>query len=98
MTGAAPSAPRTPAQAAGWMREIAAELTAAGLTAQVNNTHSALDITAVLRRPGRRNIKIIIDDDGYAEIRYWNPPEATPAQIAITISRALTAILTTWPS
>jgi hypothetical protein len=32
------------------------------------------------------------DQDGYAEIRYWNLPAATPAEIAATIVGALSAV------
>jgi TPP-dependent trihydroxycyclohexane-1,2-dione (THcHDO) dehydratase len=37
---------------------------------------------------------VIIDEDGYVELRYWNDSAATPAQIAATITRALSVITT----
>jgi hypothetical protein len=76
------------------MRALAAELTAAGLTAQLYDTRASLDITAILRRPGGRKIAVIIDGDGRTEIRYWNDPAATAAQIAAVITRALAVITT----
>jgi hypothetical protein len=76
------------------MRALVAELTAAGLSAQVYDTGVSLDITAILRRPDGRKIAVIIDDDGRTEIRYWNDPAATPAQIAAVITRALAVITT----
>jgi hypothetical protein len=36
-----------------------------------------------------------VDDDGYTELRYWNQPQATPAQVATVIVRALAAITAT---
>ena len=35
---------------------------------------------------------MIIDEDGYVEIRYWNPAGATPDQVTAVIVRALAAI------
>lgn len=72
-------------------RAIAVELTAAGLTTRVRQTHDALDVTATLSEPGRKDIKVIVDDL-YVELRYWNQPDATPAQVTAAIMRALTAI------
>ncbi len=74
------------------MRAVAADLTAAGLTAQVNQTGGVLDITATLDRPSGKPVEIIYDADGYTEISYWNDPDATPAQVVAVISRALTVI------
>ena len=39
-----------------------------------------------------KDMHVIVDDDLYVEIRYWNPPGATPAQVTATIRRALAAI------
>jgi hypothetical protein len=67
-------------------------LTAAGLTATLNVTRDTPDITARLPQPGGRDVTIIIDDDGYIELRYWARPGATPSQITATLTRAITAI------
>jgi hypothetical protein len=71
---------------------IAAELSAAGLEARVNQTRNVLDVTATLHEPGRKDIEVIVDEDLYVELRYWNQPNATPAQVTSVIVRALTAI------
>jgi hypothetical protein len=62
------------------MRAIADQLQAAGLTARVHDTRGVLDITGTAHRSGGREIEVIVDQDGYAEIRYWNPATATPAE------------------
>jgi hypothetical protein len=73
-------------------RAIAAELSAAGLATHVHQTGDVLDVTAVLHTPGRKDIEVIVDEDLCTEIRYWNQPDATPAQVASVIVRALTTI------
>ena len=78
------------------MRAVSANLTAAGLTTHLHVTRAAIDVTATLHRPGRKDAEVTVDEDGYVEIRYWNNPDATPAQITATISRALAAITTMW--
>ena len=74
------------------MQEIAAGLQAAGLTARPHQTVGVLDITASLGQPGGRPTEVIVDEDGYVEIRYWNVPGATPAQVVAVITAALAAI------
>jgi hypothetical protein len=51
-----------------------------------------LDVTATLDRPGTRASEVIVDEDGYFELRYWNQPSATPEQITTVVVRALAAI------
>jgi len=67
-------------------------LTAAGLTATLNVTREVPDITARLSQPGGRDITIIIDDDGYIELRFWASPGTTPSQITTTLTRAISVI------
>ena len=67
-------------------------LTAAGLTAALNVTRETPDITARLPQPGGRDITLIIDDDGYIELRFWARPGATPGQITTTLTRAISTI------
>jgi hypothetical protein len=67
-------------------------LTTAGLTAALNVTHDTPDITARLPQPGGRDITIIIDDDGYIELRYWARPDASPSEVTTTITRALAVV------
>jgi hypothetical protein len=87
-----PGAADDPGETARRMRAIAAGLTAAGLTAHVHDTCGVLDVFASLHRPGGKETDIIVDDDGYVEIRYWNHPGATSDQVTAVITRALAAI------
>jgi hypothetical protein len=77
------------------MHAVAAGLTAAGLTAAVHITRGVLDVTATWERADGKAAEVIVDDDGYVEVRYWNHPCATPAQVATVIVRALAAITAT---
>lgn len=74
------------------MRALTAELSAAGLDAQLHRTGGVLDITATLHRRNCKDIHVIVDEDGYIEIRYWSAPGAAPAEVAAVISRVLTVI------
>jgi len=84
--------------AAGRMHDVAVMLAEAGLATQVCETNGVLDLTATLRPPGCHEIEIIVDEDWYVEIRYWNVPAATPAEVSAVISRALAAITPAWPA
>jgi hypothetical protein len=75
-----------------WMHATAGALSAAGMDARVHSTRGVLDITASVSRAGGQSIEVVVDDDGYAEIRYWNNPGATPVQAAAVIAAALAAI------
>jgi len=74
------------------MRAIAAALTEAGLTAQVHVTRGVLDVTATWELRDAKAAEVIIDDDGYTELRYWNQPQASPPQVASIVVRALATI------
>ena len=67
-------------------------LTTAGLTAALNVTRETPDITARLPQPGGRDITVIIDDDGYIELRFWASPGTTPSQITTTLTHAIGVI------
>jgi hypothetical protein len=67
-------------------------LTAAGLTATLSVTREVPDITARLSPPGGRDMTIIIDDDGYIELRFWVSPGTTPSQITTTLTQAISVI------
>jgi hypothetical protein len=75
-----------------WMRAIAAGLGAGGLVAEVHQTREVLDITATLQRPGGKPVEVVVDEDGYVELRYWNRPGANPEQVTTVILRALATI------
>jgi hypothetical protein len=74
------------------MRAITAGLSDAGLAACLNETRGVLDITATLARPSSKASTVIVGEDGYVEVRYWNHPGATPEQVTAVIVRALAAI------
>ena len=74
------------------MQAIATGLAAAGLAAEVHDTRGALDITATFAPPGGKSAEVIIDEDLYVEVRYWNPPDAGPAQVTAVITAVLAAI------
>jgi len=74
------------------MRAIEAGLTAHGLTTHLTDARAGLDLTAVLSPSARREPEIWIDEEGYAELRYWNPPGASPELVAATALRALAAV------
>jgi hypothetical protein len=85
--------PRVPdPEIAARMRATAAELTAAGLDVRVQSTRGVLDITARLRQAGGGSVDVIVDDDGYVQISYWNAPDATSGQMVSVITAALAAI------
>ncbi len=92
-TASGPGAAEDHAETARRMRAIAAGLEAAGLTTRLHDTRAALDITATLHQPGCKETEVIVDQDGYVEIRYWNHAGATPARVTAVIVRALTAII-----
>lgn len=74
------------------MAELASALAAAGLRVQVHSTRGVLDITAEMDWPQGKPIEVIADEDGYTEVRYWNLPGATAADMSAVISRVLAAI------
>lgn len=76
------------------MDALVEALTAGGLHATLHATHGAFDITATLHQPGHRDIDVVIDEDGYVELRYWTDPAASSEQVVTLIFRALAAIST----
>ena len=60
------------------LRAMAADLTAHGLTTHLTDSRAGLDLTATLSPSGRREAELIIDEDGYAELRYWIPSAPRP--------------------
>lgn len=75
------------------MRAVAAELSAAGLDTRLHEGRDSVDVTGTAKaEPGGREIEAIVDEDNYVELRYWNSPGATPAQVANVITRAIAVI------
>jgi hypothetical protein len=77
------------------MRAIESGLVAHGLTTHLTDARAGLDLTAVLSPSAKREPQIWIDEEGYAELRYWNPPGASAAEVAATALRALAAVSST---
>ena len=71
---------------------IADELSLAGLATHLHRTRGVLDLTATMRQPGRRETDVVLDEDGYTELRYWADPDASPAEVAYAITSALAAV------
>ena len=85
--------PRVPGpQTAARMSELADVLGGAGLDVKVHDTRGVLDVTASLGEPGGKAIEVIVDDDGYTQVSYWNPPGATPAQVTAVITAVIAVI------
>jgi len=79
------------------VRAVAAELSARGLATHLTDARVGLDLTVTLTPGRQREPEFWIDEDGYAELRYWNPPSATPDQVAATALRALGAVTSAAP-
>ena len=47
--------------------------------------------------PAEDPVEVIVDEDGYAQISYWNAPGATPAQMVEVITAVLAAITAATP-
>jgi len=70
-----------PADPAGWIRAIASGLTATGIPATTNGDHIAgLDVTAVICPPGRARAEVMIDEDGWAELRWFTDRTVPPCR------------------
>jgi hypothetical protein len=74
------------------MRATAEALAGAGLAARVNQTQGVFDITASVSQPGGKAIDVVMDEDGYVQVSYWNVPGATPAQVVAVIAAVVAAI------
>jgi phage-related protein len=74
------------------MGGLAEQLTASGLQATVHETHHVFDITATLQQPERKDVDVVIDEDGYTEVRYWADPAASPEETVAVIVRTLAVI------
>jgi hypothetical protein len=80
------------------MRAMATQLAAHGFTTHLADFRAGLDLTATLSPSGKREAELILDEDGYAELRYWVPAGTSPADAVATALRALNAITGTVPN
>jgi serine/threonine-protein kinase RsbW len=79
------------------MQAIQAGLASYGLTTHLTDSRAGLDLTASPRSSGKHDAEFWIDEDGYAELRYWYPPDTPPAQVTATALRILDAVTSTGP-
>lgn len=95
MTGSAPVRPRaTLEDPAVRLRAIAAGLIGAGLATDLHETRVGLDMRATLHQSGRRAAEVLLDEEGYVELRWWTDLSAPPADVTAAITRVLAAITT----
>jgi len=71
------------------LQEIAAELATLGLVTRLHRTRAGTDLTATLHPHGCREIQVIVDEDGYTELRYWASLVSAPAAAVATIANVL---------
>src|SRR5215467_14298563 len=74
------------------LRTIEVGLAAVGLSTRLHESPGRADLTAVLRQPGQHEIEVVIDADGYTELRYWATPNVTSTHTVATITSALAVI------
>jgi hypothetical protein len=68
------------------LHQVAAGLAELGLMTRIHRTRAGTDLTATLHSPSHRDIQIIVDEDGYTELRYWASLNGTPAAAVTTIA------------
>ncbi|HEY1620769.1 MAG TPA: hypothetical protein VGG25_24310 [Streptosporangiaceae bacterium] len=74
-----------------WLEQVAASLAAGGLPGRVAQAAGEASLTITVARPGRRDTEVIVDGDGYCELRWWLAPHHGPGQAAAVITAALHA-------
>lgn len=75
------------------IRAIAAALAATGVATGTNGNHlTGLDVTAAICPPGRAKTEIMLDEDGYAEVRWYTNPSAPVAEVTAALSSVLHAV------
>jgi len=86
-------APPAPEDPAAWIQAIAAGLAATGVDTGTNGDNlTGLDVTVTVRPPGLAKTEIMLDEDGYAEIRWYTNPAAPPAEVTAALTRVLAAV------
>jgi hypothetical protein len=77
-----------PVDVARWLRAIAAELMATELLAQPGGTAGALNLQVL----NDRDLEDVVSEAAGVAAWYVEHPDATPAQVAKTITRALASM------
>jgi hypothetical protein len=93
MTHPLPGLPAGPATdlPVAWIRAVAEDLAAAGLVTAVRTTRAGLDVTASIHEPAGPAAEVILDEAGYAELRWWIVLTTSPAEVTAIIARVLDA-------
>jgi hypothetical protein len=84
--------PAAAASPAARIKAVADGVTAAGFTARLDDLHGSGCVTITAHQPGREDVDIVLDEDGYAKLRWWPGPDAAAGEISGAITRVLTAI------
>jgi len=93
MTGRLTDCPRTATEnPEAWLRAIAGGLSTAGLPARLDDPQATRAVTVTVRLPGSREADLILDEDGYADLRWWPGPDTTPAEVTGVITRLVAII------
>lgn len=74
------------------LHQIAAGLTGLGFIARTHRTRAGTDLTATRHSPDHRDIQVIVDEDGYTEVRYWASLSCTPADAVTTFAKVLDSL------
>ena len=74
------------------LHQIAAGLTQLGLTTRIHRTRAGTDLTATLHSLSHRDIQVIVDEDGYTELRYWASLNGTSAAAVTTVANVLESL------
>jgi hypothetical protein len=86
-----PASGTRPGSPEAWLDQVAASLAAAGLPGRVTEAAGEACLTITTSRPGRRETEVIVDGDGYCELRWWLAQPADPGETATVITAALDA-------
>ncbi|HEY1621719.1 MAG TPA: hypothetical protein VGG25_29130 [Streptosporangiaceae bacterium] len=76
-----------------WLECLAACLAAAGFPGRVTETAGGASLAVTVSWPGRRETEVIVDADGYCELRWWLPPGIPSGQATDAITSVITAAL-----
>lgn len=79
-------------EAARRLHAVAAGLAAHGMTTHLHDSRYSLDLTARFCAPGERETEIVLDEDGYAEVRFWIHAGAEPDEITALALRVFAAV------
>jgi hypothetical protein len=92
-TASPDASPDTPGSPGAWLEQVAASLAAAGLPGRVTEAAGEACLAITTSRPGCRETEVIVDSDGYCELRWWLTQTAGPEQAAAAITATLRAAL-----